>query len=33
MSIKNCFCPNFRKMKEVIENKNQRMTIFFSSIP
>jgi hypothetical protein len=29
MSIKDLFCPNFRKMKEVIENKNQRMTIFF----
>jgi hypothetical protein len=29
MSIKDCFCPNFRKMKKVIENKNQRMTIFF----
>jgi hypothetical protein len=29
MSIKGYFCPNFRKMKKVIENENQRMTIFF----
>jgi hypothetical protein len=29
MSIKDCFCPNFRKMKKVIENKNRRMIIFF----
>jgi hypothetical protein len=29
MSIKNCFCPNFRKNKKVIENKNKKMTIFF----
>jgi hypothetical protein len=29
MSIKDCFCPNFREMKEVMENKNQRMTYFF----
>jgi hypothetical protein len=28
MSIKDCFFPNFRKMKKVLENKNQRMTIF-----
>jgi hypothetical protein len=29
ISIKGYFCPNFRKMKKVIGNKNQRMTIFF----
>jgi hypothetical protein len=29
MSIKGYFCPNFRKMKKAIENKNQGMTIFF----
>jgi hypothetical protein len=29
ISIKGYFCPNFRKMKKGIENKNQRVTIFF----
>jgi ssDNA-binding Zn-finger/Zn-ribbon topoisomerase 1 len=29
MSIKDYVCPNFIKMEKVIENKNQRMTIFF----
>jgi hypothetical protein len=29
MSIKDYFCPNFRKMRKEIENRNQRMTIFF----
>jgi hypothetical protein len=29
ISIKDYFCPNFRKMKKGIENKNQRVTIFF----
>jgi hypothetical protein len=27
--IKDYFCPNFRKMKKGIENRNQRVTIFF----
>jgi hypothetical protein len=27
--IKYYFCPNFRKMKKGIENRNQRVTIFF----
>jgi hypothetical protein len=29
MSLKDYFCPNFRKMKKGIENRNQRVTIFF----
>jgi hypothetical protein len=29
ISIKDYFCPNFRKMKKGIENRNQRVTIFF----
>jgi hypothetical protein len=29
MSIKDYFCPNFRKMKRGIENRNQRVAIFF----
>jgi hypothetical protein len=29
ISIKGYFCRNFRKMKKGIENKNQRVTIFF----
>jgi hypothetical protein len=29
MSLKGHFNQNFRKMRKVIENKNQRMTIFF----
>jgi hypothetical protein len=29
ISIKDYFCPNFRKMKKGIENKNQRVNIFF----
>jgi ssDNA-binding Zn-finger/Zn-ribbon topoisomerase 1 len=29
MPIKDYLCPNFRKMRKGIENKNQRMTIFF----
>jgi hypothetical protein len=29
ISIKDYFCPNFRKMKKRIENRNQRVTIFF----
>jgi hypothetical protein len=29
ISTKSYFCPNFRKMKKRIENKNQRVTIFF----
>jgi hypothetical protein len=29
MSIKNYFCPNLRKIRKVMENDNERMTIFF----
>jgi hypothetical protein len=29
ISIKDYFYPNFRKMKKGIENRNQRVTIFF----
>jgi hypothetical protein len=29
ISIKDYFCPNFRKMKKEVENRNQRVTIFF----
>jgi hypothetical protein len=29
ISIKDYFFPNFRKMKKGIENRNQRVTIFF----
>jgi hypothetical protein len=29
MSIKDYFFPNIRKMRKEIENKNQRITIFF----
>jgi hypothetical protein len=29
ISLKDYFCPNFRKMKKGIENRNQRVTIFF----
>jgi hypothetical protein len=29
MFLKGHFNQNFRKMRKVIENKNQRMTIFF----
>jgi hypothetical protein len=29
ISIKAYFCPNFKKMKKGIENRNQRVTIFF----
>jgi hypothetical protein len=29
ISIKYYFCPNFRKIKKGIENRNQRVTIFF----
>jgi hypothetical protein len=29
MSIKSCLCSNLRKIRKVIENKDQRMTIFF----
>jgi hypothetical protein len=29
ISIKGYLCPKFRKMKKGIENKNQRVTIFF----
>jgi hypothetical protein len=29
ISIKVYFCPNFRKMKKRIENRNQRVTTFF----
>ena len=27
--IKNYFYPNFRKMKKEIENRNQKVTLFF----
>jgi hypothetical protein len=29
LPTKTYFCPNFRKMKKELENKNQRMTTFF----
>jgi hypothetical protein len=29
MSIKDYFCPNFRKMRKEIENRNQKVTLFF----
>jgi hypothetical protein len=29
ISIKDYFCPNFKKMKKGIEKRNQRVTIFF----
>jgi hypothetical protein len=29
MSIKNYFCQNLRKIRKVMKNNNQRMTIFF----
>jgi hypothetical protein len=29
MSLKDYFCPNFRKMKKGIEIRNERVTIFF----
>jgi hypothetical protein len=29
ISIKGYFCPNFKKIKKGIENRNQRVTLFF----
>jgi hypothetical protein len=29
MSIKDYFCPNFIKMRKEIENRNQKVTLFF----
>jgi hypothetical protein len=29
ISIEGYFCPNFKKIKNGIENRNQRVTIFF----
>jgi hypothetical protein len=29
ISLNDYFCPNFRKIEKGIENRNQRVTIFF----